>query len=327
MKPLFSRYDMRALAEAISDSLHNAFKHPTFSEPQLVANLVWELPKQINKLRPSGKTKVSAGGVFVHARPLVTCTSFPKTSPASVEIGDLLLIRTLVVDKKVVERRALLLQAKKADSIPAVPDNQNQWHLYEQWPQFTYAARSGRLKGQSRHVTEPDMYDAAKYLLIGSQTSACHWSLRCIGWPFYLLPNWPDICYHHTAQPTKTEISRYRCFAGELLDFLVGNAGKVFIDPPPSVNGWHQVIHDLIEETKQATSIFMGRATGQTGKSARGTGRLFMAPNGHANFFLVADAKGTGDSNDPPEGPNEWLQGNDGSGISVIEVIVEQSEG
>lgn len=170
--------DMIEISSAICRALHSAFKNPAQSEPQLVANLVFEFPGQINNISLSGTTKVSAGGVFVHSRPLVACSSFPKTAPGSVEIGDLLLIRTLVVNKEVKEKRALLLQAKKVDSVPARPDNENQWHLYEKWPRFTYAARSGGLKGKTRHVNEPDMYDAAKYLLIG-QGSAVYGPCTC----------------------------------------------------------------------------------------------------------------------------------------------------
>src|SRR5690606_27105866 len=118
-------------------------------------------------------------------------------------------------------RRALLLQAKKVKRVPVKPDNANQWHLYEKWPPFTYAARSGALQGKSRSIKEPDMYDAAKYLLIGAGSHNLHYD----DWP--LCWHWPDVCLHHTAQPTTPEISRYKCFAGELMGFLLGNGGKV----------------------------------------------------------------------------------------------------
>lgn len=125
MRVLFSSADIARLGHAVSCAVGDAFWYTTRSEPQLVANLVWQLPKYINAASLSGSTKVKAGGVFVHARPFVACTSFPEPKPASVEIGDLLLLRTLVVNKKVEEQHALLLQAKKA-SIPATPDNSNQ---------------------------------------------------------------------------------------------------------------------------------------------------------------------------------------------------------
>ena len=324
----FSADDMRLIGDAIAAALLDAFKDPKLSEPQLVANLVRELPKHINSIRLSGTTKVSAGGVFVHARPFVTCTSFPVAKPSSVEIGDLLLIRTLVVNNKVDERRALLLQAKKADSIPATPDNQNQWHLYEQWPQFTYSPRSGRLTGKSRHIKEPDMYDAAKYLLIGTDAAARHWHrMCCVGWPFHRFYHWPEICVHQTAQPTKPEISRYRCFIGELVEFLAGNAGKVFDKPASRTRGWNRVIYDLITETAKAKTIFMGRAAQQSGKSVRGSGALsFMTPTKQSAHFLVADGNDATNSNIPPDVLNIWSQEEDGGGISIIEVVVQQGE-
>lgn len=105
--------DIVKIVDAVACALSQAFKNPKSSEPQLVANLVYELPNHINKVALSGTAKVEAGGIFVHARPFVSCASFPDTQPGSVEIGDLLLIRTLVINKTVMERRALLLQAKK----------------------------------------------------------------------------------------------------------------------------------------------------------------------------------------------------------------------
>ncbi|MHB8679671.1 MAG: hypothetical protein ACYC7G_08055 [Rudaea sp.] len=258
--------DMEQLGDAVAQALHDAFHNLARSEPQLVANLVSALPKHINHINFSGTATIKAGGVFVHARPFVACASFPDKTKASVEIGDLLLIRTLVVNKKIEERRALLLQAKK-DRIPATPDNPNQWHLYERWPQFTYTARSGRLKGKKRHIREPDMYDAAKYLVISAYATAHHsHGTCCVDWPFFWLYHGPEIYSHHTAQPTKPEISRYRCFVGELLEFLVGNAGKVFDKPALRSRGWNRVIYDLIEETARAKTIFMGRAARQSKK-------------------------------------------------------------
>ncbi|CDQ12148.1 conserved protein of unknown function [Acidithiobacillus ferrivorans] len=327
-----SAQDMMQIGGAVAGALFNAFKNPDLPEPQLVANLVWELPNEINKINLAGTAKVSAGGVFVHAQPFVACKSFPKTKPKSVEIGDLLLIRTLVEKKAVVERRALLLQAKKSDSIPATPDNKNQWHLYEQWPSFTYAINSGLLKGKKRHIKEPDMYDAAKYLLIGQcvAPSNCR-HMCCVGWPCHLLYKFhSDICCHYTAQPTKPEISRYRCFAEEIVDFLAGNAGKVFIYPPqrPRLNGWHKVIRDLIDETAKAKSVLIGRAAGVSGKKERGNGTLsFMISTTQSPYYLVVDGNGTANSDTtPPKVPRDWSQGDDGRGISIIEVIVEKGE-
>lgn len=321
--------DMVLIIEAVVCALENAFHNSALTEPQLVANFVWALPEYINNIHLPGETKVKAGGVFVHARPLVQPASFPCQSPKSVEIGDLLLIRTLVVDGSVKEKRALLLQAKKADSIPAVPDNKNQWHLYEQWPLFTYAARSGGLTGKKRHIKEPDMYDAAKYLLICTNPVA-PWQAPpcCITWPYYGLYHWPLKCAISTAQPTKPEIGRYQCFAHELVGFLIGNAGKYFNEPAPRTRGWDRVIQDLITETAKATTIFMGRAAGQTTRSTRGSGVLFMITAKQSDFFSVAFGGESTSSREPPDIPREWQSDDDTSGgISIIEVIFEQEGG
>jgi hypothetical protein len=315
--------DVVMIGKTVHEALHYAFQDRSRSEPQLVANFVWALPNFIkkNEAKFSGATKIKAGGVFIHSRPLVTYdVSFPRT----VEIGDLLLIRTLVINKNIKEQRALLLQAKKAKIIPAQPDNQKQWSLYEKWPRFTYARGSGALKGKKRHINEPDMYDAAKYLLIGSHPLSCDWA--CIHDMDYCLfhIHKPDdsryACW--TAHPTRPQLSRYRCFACELIEFLAGNAGKVFEEPVPITRGWNRVIKDLINMTSKAKSIFMQRAAaGLKVGSSRGTALFCTTTTKQSNFFLVA-----GDCEwikEPQDVPSEWSK-DDGSGISIIEVIIEQ---
>lgn len=324
-----SSSEMLSIADAVSNAIFRSFQANS-SEPQLVANLVWQLPHHINQIQFQGPSKVSGGGIFVHAKPFVTCSSFPQIKPKSVEIGDLLFIRTLVEKNVVVERRALLLQAKKVNSVPATPDNDNQWHLYERWPAFTYALRSGGLTGKPRYINEPDMYEAAKYLLIGDGSSASRrHCTRCMGWPFHWHHPWLNSCFHHTAQPTKPEISRYRCFADELVSFLAGNAGKVFAKPKPRTRGWDRVIQDLIAETANAKTIYAGRAIGQSTSAMRGNGVLFCSFTGQSNFSFFGgdDDRRVNNSNEPPDVPSEWNSDYDGGGISIIEFVVEQGEG
>lgn len=98
---LLHSQDIPAVRRAVTLALKDAFKNLKSSEPQLVANLVVELPKRINQLALTGSGTLAAGGVFVHAQPRVTCTTFPAAEPASVEIGDLLLIRTFVINEQV----------------------------------------------------------------------------------------------------------------------------------------------------------------------------------------------------------------------------------
>ena len=325
MSIYFDGSDLIQIKSAIANAVHNAFSNLKDSEPQLVANLVWQLPKQINEIKLSGNIKISAGGVFVHSRPLVTCTSFPTKTPSSVEIGDVLLIRTLVVDGGVKQKQALLLQAKKAKSIPAKPDNVNQWHLYEKWPRFTYAARSGDLAGKKRYIQEPDMYDAAKYLLIASTLSYayCTGCFRCSPCDCFC---WHMGYAHFTAKPTKPDIGAYRCFVCELVDFLNGNVGKVFEKPASRTRGWNQVIHDLINDTAKAKTIFMGRANQKSSKYQRGNGRMFLTQTNESDFFMVSgSSKGSGENNKPPEDLEQWEESDHG-GISIIEVVIEQEE-
>lgn len=326
----YSTHDMIQIGDAVAAALSNAFKNLKQTEPQLVANLVFEFPREINKIKLSGTKKLTAGGVFVHSRPFVTCKSFPNSTPASVEIGDLLLIRTLIVNSKVAEKRALLLQAKKTNGISTVPDNPNQWHLYEQWPAFTYAPRSGGLTGKPRHIKEPDMYEAAKYLLIGqgSVTRGRHCTC-CIDWTLRWHRRWPNICLYHTAQPTTPEISRFRCFAGELVEFLEGYAGKVFAKPKPRTRGWDRVIQDLIDETAKAKTIYAGRAAGQSTSAMRGNGALSCSLADQSSFSLFRGGSDGEASNfdEPPNVPDEWSGDSDGGGISIIEFVVNQGEG
>lgn len=62
----------KALRDSLSDTAH---------EPQLVANLVWELPRHINNISSTSGLKVAAGGIFVHSQPCVTCEGFPEKNP------------------------------------------------------------------------------------------------------------------------------------------------------------------------------------------------------------------------------------------------------
>lgn len=325
----FSPLETIWIKDAIARAMSKAFQNPNHFEPQLVANLVNELPLEINKLNFSVPKKLSATGVFVHSRPLVTCNSFPESLPASVEIGDLLLIRNLVKNKIIEEQRALLLQAKKLSSRKAKPDNENQWHLYEQWPEFTYAKRSGKLTGQVRHINEPDMYDAAKYLFL-SQGSCLHGGAfkRCRDWRLCDYLGWPDSCYYQTAQPTKPEISRFRCFADELIEFLNGNAGKIFTKPLENSFGWNRFISDILEDTTNAKSIYMGRAAGQSKPAMRGNGVLMHFLEAQPSFSdLCEKIDGvSGNVNVPPNAPENHPSNDDGGVFSIITFVVNQME-
>lgn len=314
------------LTSAVRDAVKSALSSSR-SEPNLVASLVCEIPKQVNALGPLGSYQIQSGGVFVHAQPFVKCADFPEPKPESVEIGDLLLVRSEVSHGAIDNRRALLLQAKKTSSLPATPDNKNQHHLYANWPSFKYVRSGPKLNGKKRHITGPDLYSAAKYLLIFDPIYSLGVSASCI----------PSIhrggCIAATAAPSSPKLSNYRCFSAELTDFLLGDSGKPFVSPPPGrARKWDRVIDDLISTTAAKKSAFVGRASSPATRSAnRGTGIYFALTQDaevskHSVFhrftkkLTAADLDG---SDDPPFDDYHPEENDEPRGISVIEFIVE----
>lgn len=331
MKWTINREDYWKLSEAVIIALHKAFHNLSQREPQLIANLVWYLSKQIHNISLSSGVSIKTGGVFVHAHPLVKCNSFPEPDPASVEIGDLLLLRTSLIDKTVVDRRAILLQAKKDTKLNPKPDNKNQHHLYAKWPQFEYVRSGPELTGRKRCITGLDLYNAAKYLLIGSDP------LCFCEFPHYLCCDYmhPFLGDHDhlllTAQPSQPELSHYRCFFQELLEFILGDAGKTFNSPPgrERSNDWDKVIEDLTSVTAQQDSKFMDRAS--SGESKKRGQCLAFSSGTFPELSMISkagfsvDGKDEGDDS-PPLVPEEWSGGEDDGGISIIEFIAESAE-
>ncbi len=319
--------DRIALAGTLHSATRTALCGQNQSEPQLVANLVCGLPRAINALTFSGGFTIKSGGVFVHGQPFVRCQNFPKTSPASVEIGDLLLVRTEIKNEEVAERRALLLQAKMLKSLPATPDNANQHHLYANWPPFTYIRSGEILNAQERHITGLDLYHASRYLLITKHACCRPWHA---GWCQLL---YPGACCSMTASPSHPRLSHYRCFVGEVLDFILGDAGKPFVIPPPPsrTKNWDRVIKDLTTATALRASSYIERASGSN-TDARGQGILFALPSGTqlSSYGVTRDiwsnpslAELTLSCDSPPKDPGEWPEASDDDGgISIIEFVV-----
>ena len=321
--------DYMNLVEAVCSAVGNAFRSPALCEPQLVANLVWELPRAINKLTPSKGVSIKANGVFVHSQPFVKCKTFPNQKPASVEIGDLLLFRTEVCGEYVLNRRALLLQAKKGSDYSVKPDNANQHHLYAKWPPFEYVRSTSGLNGKRRHITGLDLYDASRFLLISDHDC---WD------PLDLLFCCSSHPYHgcsRTASPTHPKLSHYRPFVRELIYFLLGDAGKSFTRPPPArTRDWDRVINDLITVTAKRSSVFMKRAAGS--EQVRGQGPVFCFLSGqpyvsHGILRALCEEKvlrSESSSDGPPQVPDEWFgEDSDSNGISMIEFVVSTEGG
>lgn len=314
------------LSLAVRQAFHEALQDKSKEEPQLVANLVWHLPAQLNKLSFSGNYSVKSGGVFVHKSSFVI---FPGRSKNYIEIGDLLLVRTSVLKDRDIDRRALLLQAKKIQKLPAQPDNPDQYKLYAEWPAFEYT-RSGILNGKKRYVTGLDIHSATKFLLIG-EDPVCIASFGVCSICCLPLGRFESSCCSITAQPTKEALTHHVCFFQEIIDFILGDAGKSFITPPPEDNiGWDRVVHDLITVTAVPKSKTMQKASpGGTGR--RGQGELLAFCTGIfpdssllAAAGIVVDNE-AGEMDGPPKIPAEKTENmdNDG-GISIIEFVVEE---
>lgn len=171
------------------------------------------------------------------------------------------------------------------------------------------------------------MYEAAKYLLIASDPAARCWNqMWHVDWPYHQFPHRLGVFSHYTAHPTNPELSRYRCFASELIEFLIDDAGKAFDKPKSRTRGWDRVIQDLIDETSKARTIFMERATKKIGKPTKGSGVLFMSLPNDSSFFSILHGVKAGELIKRPDVPEAWGGDDDGGGISIIEVVIEQRE-
>lgn len=321
MRFQLSPADQIQLHSRLASSLGRSLRDPAQSEPRLVANLVYQLPRAVNSfgLFSSRTHAVRAGGIFVHQQPQVVCKDYPDPSPASVEIGDLLLLRTEVRGAAIASRSALLLQAKKYKRLPAKPDNKNQHHLYANWPSFTYTRATKKLNGKKRHIAGPDLYSGSKYLLIDSDTRGCmycptpHSSNTCKG--------------AMTAHPTLPALNHYRCFLQEIFEFVLGDVGKSFRSPPQArTRGWDRVIEDLITVTaNRATKYIVDTFFG--GSSYRGQGLCFVTGHfsGEGSLRILPRDLIQQDTlyDGPPEVPTEYYEdGPDGGGIPIIEFVV-----
>lgn len=298
----------RAIGIAISESLIEGK-----DEPNKVAQLTYRIPKNINGLKLSTKGySLAVGGVFVHQRPYV---EFGATK--SVELGDLLLIST-VIDAKGTHRKAMLLQAKMFDDLPTSPDNKDQHDLYNQWPAFQYKAKYlHAFNAGMREIKDLDIYSSAKYLLLAKNRLS-----RCI-----------PICLWHgcgalTAQPT-SELSHHTCFIEELLQFVLGDRGKEFADKSSLSTteiGWSRVINDLLETISKKTTKKMKSSfdnpTGTRGYGMLNFGRELSFLKTHTNEAINFQS----DENGPPNNIEVWPQSDedDDGGISIIEFVLQK---
>ncbi|WP_320170459.1 hypothetical protein [Maridesulfovibrio sp.] len=331
---LFRKDDSNRILRAITYAVNSAFSDMTQNEPQLVANLVCLLPRYINRIAQSNNIRISVNGAFVHALPLVICKTFPDKIPGSVEIGDLLLLQTMVSNDRITKQNALLLQAKKGNKYSKA-DNKNQWHLYSNWPPFIYGRRSGYLMGEQRYICEPDMYDAAKYLFINGAGCAEQYELEKVELRHQIRC---DNCGLLTAQPTTPKLSRHQCFIHELFNFIQGNAGKPYDTSRLGKGGWDQVVNDLISATKDRVSVFTDRASASFDAMTFQKSGVFLAGASSKHSLLkecydMQSSHNFSDhnSNDgPPNFDGGWPEEpdypEDSGGVSIVEFIVNAEE-
>jgi len=312
------------LVSAMYQATRLALYNPMDSEPDLIAKLVKELPNALNQVTLAPGNNLLTGGVFIHNQPKVTCANFPDPSPASVELGDLLLIRTGVHNGKVYDRRAILLQAKKTGSIPVKSVEANQHHLYAQWPTFTYVRSGPHLNGEKRNIASPDQYAGSKYFFIGT-----HPASACCRNPVVHFYAPRKNCQLHMADPTWPSLSAYRCFYQELLNFIIGNTGRAYTGPPPANSqGWDQLIDDLLKRIAIRSSKHSQRAGTASGQ--RGHGLFFRSGNLDSKSalaeYLPANNLMQGSIDIPPDNSSEVTSDDDDGGIPIMEFVVH-SEG
>lgn len=323
-KYLLPDSDYHSICTAIASSVRHSFADPSHTEPQMVANLVYHMPHAINNIPFSGKHKLSCNGIFIHQTPKVTCKDFPEELPASVELGDLLLLITDCENNK----RALLLQAKKTNNIPVKPDNTNQYHLYAKQPHFKYVNSGKYLTGEKRRITGLDVYNGCKYVLILEPNKGgainYQWDNRDSNNGFESQP-----CVAWVAQPTWPELTHYRSFEQELVDFIIGYAGKPYNScPHGNDKNWDRVIEDLIKVVSKKVSSLMSAASSGT-VTTRGNIYSFLSgqpfkssilTNAFSIPSLLNYKKLVYDG--PPEVPplNEETVEDSHSGISIVEL-------
>jgi hypothetical protein len=293
-------------------------------EPQLVANLLFHI---ISRLRTN--PFISASGIFVHGQPHIACDTYPKATPASVEIGDILLIRSDVASNgQHTNSRALLLQAKKAASIPTTPDNENQYYIYKKWPKFRYVRHMDIFNGQVRHASDVDMCDGAQYLILikGNGCPACYFYPYGGGHPHSLATR----AIAHTAHASVGGLSHYLQFCSALVGFILGNYGKAYDPVPPASDiGWSRIIHDLTSVTATNASRYIQRA-GATKAPQRGMFHLFGAPRANSPLASAFGATpGFGKNTEEPpliplEPERNQTEDDQPKGITILEFSVLQ---
>ena len=296
--------------KAISFAFRTAFQHYRYREEQLVANLAYHLPRAINKIAVPSGYSITVGSVFVHQVPQVTFYGAPK----AVELGDILLLQTMVDINSRAKHRALLLQAKKVSlefsgRLNCKPGEPTQHKLYAEWPRFWYTRATDKLNNKEREVRGVDLYNGAKYLLLPdgkSKGSMLFYSTAL------------------TALPSSPVLSGYRFFEEELLAFILGRGGKAYIPPRGPEIGWNKVIQDLLQVSAIRPSKWMSKASDGSASERGSEGiHFFGIPTefGLLKSFLPV-WQADGNEEEPPNVFSYERFNEDGPfGMSTIEIV------
>lgn len=318
MSILLNNSDQLDVKISILEALDYSFGNHNLSEPEMIANLTYYLPDYLNSLSLNN-IEFEAGGIFIHQKPYVApCDPNNAWGKKYVELGDLLLVNNLVNNGQVLQRSALILQAKKIHINTAkrvVPDNPEQWDLYSNWPRFKYVTPS-KLKNQERYIDcsqEMDIFQGAKYLLIDNDSKHCRLS-------------------DYVAKSTQPELTQFRPFCCEIFDFITGNAGKLFVtDVCDKCDiGWDRIIQDLKQYISKVVLSKKIRGLApyqQINNATRGQGMCFLKDDNLKNLSIYAyiinnNIMFINQSSDGGDGGVPLIKGsedNDG-GISVIEI-------
>lgn len=315
----------KKIKKAINETIDETLEKNLF-EPYLIKILIEKLVNNLNSIKNKKNDdiyfNIYSGGIFIHQRPKVKNIENKnwKNGKGSVELGDLVLINTIVRQGCIIKRAALLMQAKKGKINKIInPNNAYQLDLYTNWPRFEYV-NGCRLKNEIRHINQnkkdKDIDDGVKYLFINTNTTPAEASVT---------------------SATKLKLDELKNFSDEIYDFVTGSGGKEFkvdnkehwdyskckYECPDKCEGWCRVIDDLIKNIFELTLPESYQRAGCS-EEKRGSG-LFEAPEylAYEGFELTPII---GKSLEISSIIDEISNTNDKdeiSGISMIEIVTK----
>ncbi|MBR6295741.1 MAG: hypothetical protein IKR40_04585 [Treponema sp.] len=219
---------------------HDIQKNP--DEPSFIARMVMHLSHGIcdslSVYAPNYDVVITT--MFCHQRPIV------EFNGKRCELGDILFVFD-EKDKQDIKGNSLLLQAKKTDKNPVIPDNENQQELYSTFPKFNYF--KPKLKDSNGNPIECDINpkepcSGAQYLLLKE--------------PF----NLSDSCVCALATPVGQHVEGKDSLAQNLVDLLSFKTGRTY-EPEngDSQDDWSNMVHDLLERGKIKNANYFEKQT------------------------------------------------------------------